>query len=115
MGGISLLGAVFTLILVLALAYWCSRFLGSRWNHVAGNGKKIHILEQIPIGTDKRLLLIRYGEKEYLLGAAQGGFTLIASQEAELNNTELSEPPKAFSQILRARFGREERKGDRNE
>lgn len=100
---------------LLALAWWCSRLWGIRWGRGPGKGR-IQLLEQIPLGGDKRLVLVRYREKELLLGVSQGGIRLLASspQPPEEKTEET-----VFAQSLLSRLeqwgGLKKGKGDTHE
>lgn len=114
-GGMEGFGLLAMTAAVLALAWWFSRFLGGRWGRGFGKGR-VQVLEQIPLGGDKRLVLVRYRERELLLGVSQGGIRLLSgSQQAE---EEKPEDP-AFSGSLLSRmeqWGRAKRgKGDMHE
>ena len=41
------------------------------------------LLAQLPVGREQKVLLIQAGEQYYLLGAAQGGVTLLDKLSAE--------------------------------
>lgn len=90
----SLAGAILMVVCILALAWWCSRMLGKSWVSAA-SGKNMKILEQIRVGTDKSLLLIKLSGHVYLLGVSGAGIQLIARIEDELE--ELKEPEKKDS------------------
>ncbi len=90
----SLAGAILMVVCILALAWWCSRMLGKSWVSAA-SGKNIKILEQIRVGTDKSILLVKLGGHVYLIGVSGAGIQLIAQIEDELE--ELKEPEKKDS------------------
>lgn len=67
MGNLTLFRAVLTVAIVLLLAYWCSRLLARQW--VRGSGSaNLQIIEQIQIGQNQRLLLLKAGKTNYLIG-----------------------------------------------
>ena len=43
-------------------------------------GRRLRIVQSLPLGTRERAVLIEDGEREYLLGVAAGGVRLLASQ-----------------------------------
>ena len=94
---LSLVAILLTLAMVLGLAYICSRFLGRSWNPVMIKGKRIQVVEQIPLGADKRLVLVTYRDQEYLLGVSQTGINVIAQNEAE---AEALGQDTGFSELL---------------
>lgn len=104
-----LLWALFVTCLILALAYWFTRHVVGR---MAGGGlvrgRRINVLEQVPVGKDQRLLLVRLGERLYLLGAAPGGITNLGEVPQEVLDQEADTPdsgpavklPENFAQAL---------------
>ncbi|WP_373263705.1 flagellar biosynthetic protein FliO [Hungatella hathewayi] len=76
MGGLSLPAALLTVVLVLVLAYWCSRLLGKNWANAA-SGRNMKIIDQIQLGQDKRIILLKLGEHTYLIGVSQAGIQLL--------------------------------------
>lgn len=85
-----LLWALFVTCLILALAYWFTRHVvgtmagGKLTRGKLARGRRITVLEQVPVGKDQRLLLVRVGEQLYLFGAAPGGFTNLGEVPQEL-------------------------------
>lgn len=73
----SLLSALLMVGLVLFLAWWSSRQLGGRYMKMSSN-QSMRILEQIRLGTDQRLLLVKIRERVFLIGASQEGIQLLA-------------------------------------
>ena len=73
----SLFSAIFMVVLVLLLAWLFSRQLGSRYMK-ASSVKNIRILEQIRLGTDQRLLLMKLRERVFLIGVSQAGIQMLA-------------------------------------
>ena len=64
---LSALWALFVIAAVLALAYAFTRYVAGRIPAVR-RGKHITILEQVSIGKDQKLLLVKLGKNIYLLG-----------------------------------------------
>ncbi len=80
-----LLWALLVTCLILALAYWFTRHVvGSMAGGKLARGRRITVLEQVSVGKDQRLLLVRVGERLYLFGAAPGGFTNLGEVPKEL-------------------------------
>ena len=65
---LSLLGGLFLFVLVLVLAWYCSKWLGGRFGFAATGGT-VRVLERVMIGPDRYLLVVRAGEEVLLLGA----------------------------------------------
>lgn len=64
---LSLLGGLFLFVLVLVLAWYCSKWLGGRFGFT-GAGNAIQVLERVMVGPDRSLLVVRAGEEVLLLG-----------------------------------------------
>lgn len=82
-GYLSLTGAVLTVICVLILAYWCSRILGKNWIRSSA-GKHLKVIEQLQVGADRQLLLVKLQDHVYLIGASSAGIQLLTEVEGEL-------------------------------
>lgn len=99
-GGLSLAGAVLTLALVLLMAYWCSRFLGKNWQRAA-TGRNLKVIEQMQVGPDRQLILLKLQEHTYLIGASAAGIQLLTEVEGELEpDGDKTESGQGFGKIL---------------
>lgn len=94
-GELSLLGSVITVVLVLMLAYWCSRFLGKNWSKAAA-GRNMKVIEQIQLGPDKKILLIKLKDHNYLVGVSQAGIQLLADVEGQFEEAPANEDSTEF-------------------
>lgn len=82
--GLSLFNAALTLLGVLLLAYWCCRALGKRWGTASGvSSGNLRIIEHIQVGQDRRIILLKAGEKTFLVGVSQAGIQLLAEVEGD--------------------------------
>lgn len=106
---LSLLWALVVTALVLVLAYWFTRHVVGR---MAGGGpvrgRRIEVLEQVPLGKEQKLLLVRMGERLYFLAATPGGVTVLREMTREEGESWLGQEPAAppavsdsFAQALR--------------
>ena len=83
----TLAGMVLTVILVIGLAYWFTRYVvGGR--HLGGLGLspkngKLQLLAQLPVGKDQRLAVVRAGDRFFLLGMTPQNITLLAELTEE--------------------------------
>lgn len=75
-------GMFLVLVGIIAASWASSRFLGRKFGMPA-SGKNIQILEQIPVGTDRSILLVRCQKQTYLLGSSQAGIHLIDKMQEE--------------------------------
>ena len=83
----SLIGMLMTVILILFLAYWVTKFIGQRglpgWARgIQGQGE-LQILWQLSLGKGERLVLVRLHQRCLLLGVTGGGITVLTELEEE--------------------------------
>ena len=103
-----LLWALLVTGVVLALAYWFTRHVVGRMagGGLAG-GRRMAVLEQIPLGKEEKLLLVRLGDRLYFLAVTPGGANILRELTQEEAQPWLSQEPAApavpdsFSQALR--------------
>ncbi len=81
---ISMVSAVLMTILILLMAYGASRFLGRQWNGFR-NGRYMRIIDQLPIGQDRQLLILKIEQEEdcYLLASSPAGVTVLGRLEGQ--------------------------------
>lgn len=63
-------------VLVALLAYGASRLL-ARWQLTKFNGRRMRVLEAMPIGKDRYLLLVAVGKELLILGSSEGGVQVV--------------------------------------
>lgn len=81
---LSLLWALLVTGLILALAYWFTRHVVGRMAVGGpGHGRRLAVLEQITVGKDEKLLVVRMGERVYFLAVTQGGVTTLRELSPE--------------------------------
>lgn len=100
-------GALLAVVLVLILAYWCSRLLGRGWVRASGSGN-MKVLETLPLGADRQLVLVELQDHVYLLGVSAAGIQLLTEVEGELKHPD---PVSALS-VNRFREILEKKKGE---
>lgn len=72
------------LVLILAGVYYVTRLLAKAMGArgIVAKGKKrarIAIVDRVTLDKDKSILVIQYGEKEYLIGASAQSFSVLES------------------------------------
>lgn len=72
-----------SLALVLGLGYYGLRFLGSHRGVGAGRDRQMRIIESIPLGPRRVLLLLSVKNEEFLLGSSESGISLLGHWKAE--------------------------------
>lgn len=78
---------VLAVVGVLVLAYWCTTLLKKQWVRSSKDGN-MNLLEQIQVGQNQRILLIKVGEHNYLIGVSQAGIQLLAEVKGEFQPKE---------------------------
>ena len=83
----SLLGMLITVILILLLAYWVTRFIGQRglpgWARGMQNSGGLQVMWQLSLGKGERLVLVRLHERCLLLGVSGGGINVLTELTRE--------------------------------
>jgi len=75
-GGDSLLTFLLASIAVIGVTYLATRFLG-KWQVTQTKGRRMRVLEGVPIGRDRHLLLVAVGKEVLVLGSCTTGVTLV--------------------------------------
>ena len=80
----SFLWLIICVVLVMGLAYWFTRYVAGR-GALRGfqPGRQMEALDQLPLGRDQRVVLVRAGERFLLLGATPAGISLLAEHTKE--------------------------------
>lgn len=102
-----MLGALVTVVLVLLLAYWFSRLLGRGLGRVSGNGN-MRVMESLPLGADRQLVLVELQERVYLMGVSSAGIQLLTEVEGDLKRPEsvsVNHTVSRFREILEKKRG----------
>lgn len=69
---VSTTGMLLAFVVILFLAWQASRYLGKNTPY-GKKGGKMRILEQLKVGNDQYIILLKLDEKQYLLGTSQTG------------------------------------------
>ena len=115
---ISLIGALMWIVVILVLAYWCSRYLGKRYGGSV-SGTYLKIIDRVQVGADRYLLLVKLEEHTYLIGVSPAGVQLLSEPadfvwEPEEEGQNQNAAP-GFQELLKA-YGslREKKKGEKH-
>ena len=88
----SFLWMLVCVVLIIGLAYWFTKYVAGRGALGAfSGGRRMEVLDRLPLGRDQSVVLARVGERYLLLGAGTAGVTLLA----ELTGEEAWKPPEA--------------------
>lgn len=80
----SLLWMLVCVVLIIGLAYWFTRYVAGRGALSAfSGGRRMEVLDRLPLGRDQSVILTRVGERYLLLGAGTAGVTLLAELTGE--------------------------------
>lgn len=73
---------LFMSAVILGAAYYVTKYL-ARKGLSSANNKNLKIVETIPLGIEKSLLLVKVGEQYLLLGNTQKGLTMLTAVDKE--------------------------------
>lgn len=65
---------------VIGLALLFTRFMG-RWQGLQTRGRRLKVIEGVPIGKDRQLLLVAVGKEVLVVGSSEGGVSLVHKVE----------------------------------
>ena len=104
------IGMLAAAALILALAYWTTKWVASRGlggfsaGSMSVGSARFHVLGQIGLGRGERLVLVRLEDRCYLLGVTSGSITLLKELEGDEAKSWLAEaegnPSPGFLEIL---------------
>lgn len=87
---IKLISYSFVFLIILAAAYFTTRYVGKKSAAVLG-GRNIQIIEKVVLGLDKTLFIVKVGEHYYLLAAGKQNIVLlteVSKEEIKLSQKE---------------------------
>lgn len=73
---------IFMSAVILGAAYFVTRYIARKGFRTSGN-KNLKIIETVPLGIDKSLLLVKVGEQYLLLGSTQKSINLLTAIDQE--------------------------------
>lgn len=94
-------GALALIIGLIVFAGWGVRkFGGSRFGlNNSKEDSKLAVLSTVPLGNNRSLAVVRFGEKTLLIGSTQQSFTLLATEDEDyLTDTQ---PVRSVSELLK--------------
>ena len=78
---VSTTGMLLAFVVILFLAWQASRYLGK--NAYGKKGGRMQILEQLKVGNDQYVILLKLDETQYLLGTSQTGIQVLERLKEE--------------------------------
>ncbi len=110
--GAALLQSLLALFAVCILAWVVLRWAAQR-NVGLGTGKRIRVLERVPLDARRQLYLVEVGDKVLLIGAGDGAAPRLISEVDASALPEVEAPKGAgFAQILARLRGRDDEQAD---
>ena len=106
---LSLLWVVICVVVILALAYWFTRYVAVRGfpgTQGTRESEQFKVLARLTLGREESLALVRAGERYFLLGVTPSRITSLAefsSEEAEgwLKAQQAQPAPPSFREAVR--------------
>lgn len=106
-GLLSLLWMIVCVVVIIVLAYLFTRYIAGRGSvgriSLGGGGSGFKVLSRLSLGRDQSVVLIRAGERYFLLGVAGSGVSLLAELTQE--EAESLSPPKPAAAVQPPNFG----------
>lgn len=109
---ISFITVLLVLALILYLSYVVSCKVGGRMIRIGGSSN-IRIIDQAIIGREKSIIVVRVGQKDYLLGVSQNSISLLQElEEGQVMDGEMQSPDSlGFVSFLKDRMKNGKEKG----
>lgn len=79
---LSLVGMLGGFLLILFLAYWAARLVG-RGYAATGTGQTVQVLDRVPLGQEKQLLVVQAAGRVLLLGVTAHHIETLAELDAD--------------------------------
>lgn len=101
---LSVIGTIVLMIAVFVAAYFVSKYVGKHYKPHYGYSKHITVIDSTVIGKDRSLLIVKVGEKAFLIGSTPNEFTLLSEVDSGQfeGDSEIREPQqKEFISIFR--------------
>lgn len=80
---IQVLTFLFVFALVVAAAHLASRALAGGVGRPVAGGRLLRVVEVLPVGRDRLLVLVEVGDRYLLVGSAPGGVHLVQALEGD--------------------------------
>ena len=110
---LQVIGTIVLMIAVFAAAYLVSKYVGKHYKPHYGFSKNISIIDSTAVGKDRSLLLVKVGEKAFLIGSTPHELTFLSELSADQftaeSDTEQALPKdfiSTFRGVLKSRLKR---------
>lgn len=74
---LSVISLILIFIIIVALAYFTTRFIARHQSNVLSSKSNIRVVESFRVGTNKFIAIIKIGEAFYAIGVGKDEFTMI--------------------------------------
>ena len=93
---LSLLAMLATLVLLLAVCYFVTRWAGTGFSGRAGapgGQRRMRVVERLNVGRDQALLVVQLAGRTFFIGSSSSGFSLLAELTEEEGALWAGPPP----------------------
>lgn len=80
---LSIIGTIVLMIAVFAAAYFVSKYVGKHYKPNNSVSKHINVIDSTTVGKDRSILIVKVGEKAFLIGSTSNELTLLSEIDAE--------------------------------
>lgn len=112
-GILTAIGTLLIVVLILYLAYVCTKFIGRGMGLKAGS-RCMRIRDQIAMGRDRSAVIVQIGTRFFLVGITTSQISLLAELEEEdlipFQDPETEEKPYPDFKVLMDKIGRGNKK-----
>jgi flagellar protein FliO/FliZ len=110
--GVALLQTLVSLAAVCILAWVVLRWGAKRGLGALGQGKRIKVIEKVPLDARRSLYLVEVGGKVLLVGSGESGALSLLTELDPTTLPELPEPkPQSFADVLKRLAGKRDTAG----
>lgn len=75
---LSMVGTLVLMLLVFVAAYYVSKFVAKKYSPKASASKNLEIIENLNVGKDKSIMVVKAAERLFLVGVTGHEFTLLS-------------------------------------
>ena len=96
------LGALLLIVgLIVAAGWGLRRFGGARFGAARKDGPALNVLSTVSLGSRRSLAVVRFGERNLLIGSTAQTVTLLAAEDA-LTGEAQTPTPRSVADLLKA-------------
>lgn len=103
---ISAIGTILLMLAVFVGAYYVSKLVGRRYSIQGRQGasKRVSVLESTPVGKDSAVVVVKAGERVFLIGTTPRELTFLSELDPESfpDLPAENKPAQSFRSVLRS-------------